>query len=101
MNIGHRIKQLRKLHNTKANELAKTLDITPVYMSYLEKNNNQPSLDLLQKICNYFGITLAEFFAESELEISPELQELLNNAKKLDTVQLKNLNTFLKSLKEI
>ena len=41
---------------------------------------NMPSISTLEAICDGFGITLSQFFCESEMvELSPELKELFDN----------------------
>ena len=49
-----------------------------VYNIY--SRNTMPSIPTLQAICNAFGITLAQFFAEGRMiEASPELEAVFEN----------------------
>ncbi|MCR4430980.1 MAG: helix-turn-helix domain-containing protein [Tepidanaerobacteraceae bacterium] len=100
MDIGSRLKQLRKAKGLTALELAEKIDITREHLSAVENNMKSISLITLQKICDVLGITLAEFFSAGENTLSPEYMELINNAKVLTKKQLKILNEFLKALKE-
>ena len=44
------------------------------------KRNTVPSIATLEAVCSAFGISLAQFFAESEMvELTPELKELFDN----------------------
>ncbi len=94
MDIGKRIAQLRELNNIKAKDLADQAGITKVYLSYIEHGTKKPTLDMLEKICSALGVTMPEFFSESD--ISPELQKLLSTAKNLSPEKLEALNEFIK-----
>ena len=82
-------------------ELAEKVGITQPQLSRIENNINMVQLDTLEKICSVFDITLADFFAptNNNLTISNDIKELLNNAKNLTPEQLKQLTEFLKTLK--
>ncbi|MGN9166205.1 helix-turn-helix domain-containing protein [Tissierellaceae bacterium HCP3S3_D8] len=100
MDVGERIRQLRKEHNMTTNELAKLCNTSQPVISKLENGNRIPDVPTLKKICQVFDITLADFFAPEGLS-SPaenELKELLNNAKELNSEQIKSLTNFLKTI---
>lgn len=99
IDINKRIKNLRLTYNYKSNEFAELLDITPVFLSYIESGSRNPSLTLIEKVCEVLGITLSDFFNTDENNISPELNNLLNNVKNLSPKQLKLLNDFIDSMK--
>ena len=43
------------------------------------RRNTMPSITTLEAICNGFGITLSQFFAEDEMvELTPELKNLFD-----------------------
>lgn len=97
MDIGSRLKQLRKSKGLTAAQLADKVNITREHLSSVENNIKTISLSTLQKICDTLDISMTDFFAEED-ELGPEFRELLNNAKHLSPEQLKKLNDFLKSL---
>lgn len=72
MDIGKRIKNIRKGKNMQANVLAKKAFISQSYLSDIENGRTTPSLDKLTTICDALGITLAEFFGY-ESELTPDL----------------------------
>ena len=44
------------------------------------RRNTVPSITTLETICDAFGITLSQFFAEGEMvELTPELKVLFEN----------------------
>jgi len=100
MDIGIRIRNLRKSQNITITALSKEIGLTREYLSNLEHNVNTPSLTTLQKICDTLGISIAEFFNVENAALPLEYQELLQNAKTLSPKQLASLNEFLKTLKE-
>jgi len=98
-NIGKRIKQIRELHNVSANKLSKSIGVDPSTISKIENGNANPSIELLDSICNYFNISLGDFFISTGSPIIPdELNELLVNARRLSKEQLLKLTEFIKSI---
>lgn len=98
MEIGNRIKYIRTIKNIKSNELAKTIGVSPVFLSYIENGTKKPSLETLEKICDALDISLKELFDDGST-LSPELKELLDHAKNLSPEQLEKLTEFIKTLK--
>ena len=86
--ISERIKFLRNSKELSANKLSKELGISQSSISLLESGKNKPSFELLEKICDYFEISLSEFFSEddnikSQSDLSEEeiyILKLWNNA---------------------
>ena len=58
-----------------------------------------PSIPVLMQVCEAFGITMADFFAEGNLvELTPELNELHADWKKLSTKDRTSVRSIIKSL---
>ena len=66
----NRIKTIRIQYGVTAYKLAKELDVAQATISYIETGKNLPSLQLLEKFCDYFDITLSEFFEDTKKETS-------------------------------
>lgn len=72
--IGEVLKRLRKIYGYKAVEMSYQLGISSSYLSEIENGKKQPSLDLLKKYAQLFGIKLsslillAESYEEAEKE---------------------------------
>ena len=62
LNIGKRIKALRKNKNITQNELAEVLNVSLQSVSKWETGNSIPDVELLPIIARYFGITMDELF---------------------------------------
>jgi transcriptional regulator with XRE-family HTH domain len=102
IDIGLRFKKIRTSNGLSANKLANSLGIDPSTLTKIEKGSSLPSIKLLISFCDYFNINLSDFFDDgiaSDTVITPELKELLDNAKDLTPEQLKQLTEFLKSMK--
>lgn len=102
IDIGNRVIELRKLHKISQNKLAISLNVAAATINKIEKNTAKPSIDLLIKICEFFSITLSEFFNDNSehIVLTSELKELLNSAKDLTPSQLEALKMTAKAFKE-
>lgn len=100
MDVGKRIRQLRKEHNMTTNKLAELCNTSQPVISKLENGHRIPDVPTIQKICEVFDMTLSDFFAPEDFSISVDnnLEELLNNAKELNPEQIKSLSNFLRTI---
>ncbi len=67
MNIGHKIKQLRKQKNLTLEELASRCELTKGFLSQLERDLSSPSIATLNDILEALGSSLPEFFSEENV----------------------------------
>ncbi|MDO6353974.1 helix-turn-helix domain-containing protein [Caloramator sp. CAR-1] len=98
MNIGEKLRNLRLKYNYSTLKLARAAGVAQSYISDIEAGKSNPTIDKLSKILSVYGISLSEFFAEDEPQLSPELKQLLDTAKNLTPEQLSMLNAFIASL---
>lgn len=75
--IGDVLKRTRAIFGYKANEMSATLGISPSYLSEIENNKKQPSLDLLKRYAEVFGIKLSSLILLSE-----EIEEIQKSSPK-------------------
>ena len=66
MDIGHKIKSLRKQKNLTLEELASRCELTKGFLSQLERDLTSPSISTLNDILEALGSSLSEFFSEEE-----------------------------------
>lgn len=66
MNIGHKIKQLRKQKDLTLEELASRCELTKGFLSQLERDISSPSIATLSDILEALGSSLSEFFSEDD-----------------------------------
>ena len=95
MNIGERIKVLRKQSGLSGRKFASLTGLDPSQITKIENNSSKPSLDSLDRICTVLNISLSEFFAEESPETSLEFTLLINTLKDYPPEQLAHLRQFL------
>ena len=64
--IGDVLKRTRIIYGYKASEMSLELGISASYLSEIENNKKQPSLELLQKYADIYGIRLSSLILLSE-----------------------------------
>lgn len=64
-NIGNRIRELRTEQGLSQEQLALSSGITTTYLGLLERNLKNPTVKVLEQICNALSINLSSFFEES------------------------------------
>lgn len=98
MNIGSRLRKVREDRKMSGRALALQVGVVPSQISKIESGATNPSIDLLQKLCEALGITMAEFFAEDGPELAPEFRRLLESAQKLTPEQRESLQRLIDSM---
>ena len=64
MDVGERLKVIRKQKGLSQRELAKRAGVTNSTISMIEKNSVSPSVGSLKKVLQGIPMSLVEFFAE-------------------------------------
>jgi transcriptional regulator with XRE-family HTH domain len=112
IDIGTRIRDLRKERGISAKVIAVSLGVSPSFISGIEKGTNKCSLENLDKICAVLGITMGDFFSDQAPglppedigqcfapnqapEISPDVLKIMEKIMHLSTRQLKVLDSVL------
>jgi transcriptional regulator with XRE-family HTH domain len=62
LDVGTRLRKLRKMHGLSQRELAKRAGVTNGMISLIEQNRASPSVSSLKKVLDGFPISLADFF---------------------------------------
>lgn len=86
MDIIGKIKALRDARGWSTNRLALEAELTQsTVATLLSKENALPGLDTLMRLCNAFGITLAQFFTDDETGelVSAQERALIERYRKL------------------
>lgn len=102
IDLGQRIRHLRKRAGISARALASKAGLTQSHLSKLETGAAKPSLEALERICRAMGISLAEFFAvgEEQSGLPAHIDELLQELKSLTPKQAKHLREFVAAMRE-
>lgn len=95
--VGKRVKQYRENAGLTQNALATRAGVAPSYIPDIEKGKKCPTVQTLGYICFGLGITLAEFFRDSDeqKELSATIQTL---TARLSPKQQTLLLDFLKTI---
>ncbi|AIG26114.1 XRE family transcriptional regulator [Brevibacillus laterosporus] len=64
--IGDVLKKTRAIYGYKATEMSSMLGISNSYLSEIENNKKQPSLELLQRYSEILGVRLSSLILLSE-----------------------------------
>ena len=97
MTILEKIDALRKERGWSVNYLAMEAMLTQSTLNNLYMRNAEPKLSTLRAICNAFGITLSEFFADQE-PVPADDGEILRAVARLSSAQKAALLSFLKTV---
>ena len=97
MNIGERIRIIRKANNQKLLNISQLTGLSQPFVSEIERGIKTPSIETLEKICTALGITLAEFFADIQEQqpIPPEVHRVCERVKRLQLDKVKVLESVL------
>lgn len=77
MDMHERLRQLLKERGWTEYRLSKNCGLSESTIANIFRRNTVPSIATLETICDGFGITMSQFFAEDEMvELSPDLKEL-------------------------
>jgi len=91
MNIGDKLKNLRKHYGFSQNDIAKKLEMSQHNVSYYESQNELSGLlEYIYKFCLMLNIPVADFFLEDIDELKKDLPDYITPA---DAAILKVLNT--------
>ncbi len=65
--LGEALRLIRVYHDLKQKEAAELLDVSASYLSEIEKGHKAPTLDIVQRYADKFGLPVSSimFFAES------------------------------------
>lgn len=73
MTLGNAIKLIRTAKGVKQVTLAKELDVSPNYISLVEKDRREPSVGFLRKLAGKLSVPVGLFFLWQDTE-NPILQ---------------------------
>lgn len=92
-----RIMKLRVQNGATARDMSLSLGQNESYINQIENKKSLPSLRGLFYICDYFHITPQEFFDEGNA-YPEKLNELVEEAKKMDEKSLSHIIAIIKEL---
>lgn len=80
MDVLERLRGLLDERGWTEYRLAKECGLSESTIANIFRRNSVPSITTLESICNGFGITLSQFFADDNMvELTPQAKELFDN----------------------
>ena len=80
MDIHERLSKLLRERGWTEYKLSKECGLAQSTIGNIYRRNTVPSVATLETICDAFGITLAQFFAEEDsVELTPDLKEFFDS----------------------
>lgn len=100
MDAKARIRELMAERNWSEYRLAIASGLSQSTVANIFNRNTTPSVATLESICEGFGITLAQFFAEGDMvELTEEQQEMFSAWSSLSKDQKDVLNQLIRVMK--
>ena len=80
MDTNERLRRLLEERGWTEYRLAKKCGLSQSTIANIYRRNTVPSITTLEVICNGFGITLSQFFADGEMvELTPDLKDIFDS----------------------
>ncbi len=99
MDTNERLRQLLIQRGWTEYRLAKKCGLNQSTIANIFRRNTVPSIATLESICKAFGITLSQFFADSEMvELTPELKSIFDSWVNLTPSQKKAVAEMLQAM---
>ena len=92
MILGYRLRELRKENRLSQEKLGEILGVSKVSVSGYENGNRIPSLEILNKIIDFFGIS-ADFLLGRELNVVCEDTNLSINLSTIDVEIIREIHS--------
>lgn len=93
--IKERYAAIRQAHNISARKLSLELGQSTEYINQIENGKCLPSVEGLFNFCNYFNITVGEFFME-EWRFPVEYANIIKELNKMDVMAIRQIYDLLK-----
>jgi len=99
MDINERLKNLLSERGWTEYRLAKNSSLSESTIINIFRRNTVPSIATLEAICNGFGITLSQFFADGDMiDLTPDTKELFQNWRSLTQEQKAAVLQLIKTM---
>lgn len=93
--IRDRYTTIRNAKNISARKLSFELGQSSEYINQIENGKCLPSVEGLINFCEYFHMSIGEFFNE-DIKYPMEYKELIKELNKLDSLELKQIVDLVK-----
>ena len=98
---GSRIRELRMHSGMSQEQIALKAEITTAYLGMIERGEKNPTVIIVEKICNALAVSLAEFFSPSYKPHSEMDETTLQILQQLNGKSTEEKQVILTILKQI
>lgn len=96
--ILDRITQIRMQKGVSEKQLSREIGRSASYLSAMNQNKSMPSLHSIIAICDYFHITLSDFFDFESNKYPEYISEIIAKIKQLNKSQIKVLSELIDTM---
>ena len=101
MDVHEKLKYLLNERGWTKYQLARKCGLSDATIANIFRRNTMPSIPTLEAICQGYGITLSQFFAEGEMvELTPDLKEVFDSWAALSPEQKVAAGQMLKAMNQ-
>ncbi len=93
--ISMNVKYFRKLKGLTQEKLAEKVEVSAVYISYLERGSKVPSLDLLAKIADALEVDPALLLIQDNDPTNLEIKKLVGTVSGLEKSTIQFINEMI------
>jgi len=99
MDVHEKLQYLLDERGWTKYQLARKCGLSDATIANIFRRNTMPSIPTLEAICQGYGITLSQFFAEGEMvELTPDLKEVFDSWSSLSPEQKVAAGQMLKAM---
>ena len=99
IDVSARITYFREMKGWSEYQLAEMSSIPQSTINSWSRTDSIPSLKSIERLCETFGITIAQFFSEeTPIDLTETQRKLLDASNHLDNEQLDKLIAFIEAL---
>lgn len=99
--VGKNIRAIRKSQMKTISEIAEVSGISAKYLQSVEVGKRNISITNLNKIAKTLNVPIAVLFSYDHIEKTKKLLGIANKLKNYSSIQLSNIDTIIKELKDI
>ena len=101
MDVHEKLQYLLDERGWTKYQLARKCGLSDATIANVFRRNTMPSIPTLEAICQGYGITLSQFFAEGEMvELTPDLKEVFDSWSSLSPEQKVAAGQMLKAMNQ-
>lgn len=99
MSFANRLKEIRLRKNLSLQKAADLVEISKTHFWELESGKSRnPSVDLLERISNHFGVSMSWLLGEGENSGDPEIGVLFRQIKNLDQNEIDLIKSIVEKM---